>query len=118
MTATRDETAAGYPARSDAGERSAIPGIPGLRWWATLLLGLVLTAVGVGVDLLRGGQLRIVYDVCFPTGCGLAVVWARRRELFGPMVQPPLLLAVTVPDRKSTRLNSSHSGESRMPSSA
>ena len=29
-----------------------------------------------------------------------------------------LLLAATEEDRKSTRLNSSHSGESRMPSSA
>ena len=32
--------------------------------------------------------------------------------------EPGALLAVLMKDRKSTRLNSSHSGESRMPSSA
>ena len=32
--------------------------------------------------------------------------------------EAPRVYGATIPDRKSTRLNSSHSGESRMPSSA
>ena len=38
----------------------------------------------------------------------------------GDPALPPITRAITAlgPDRKSTRLNSSHSGESRMPSSA
>ena len=38
--------------------------------------------------------------------------------LFGLIVTGIFLAAILVPDRKSTRLNSSHSSVSRMPSSA
>ena len=41
--------------------------------------------------------------------------WCRVRALQTQSVPDPF---ARVPDRKSTRLNSSHSGESRMPSSA
>ena len=37
---------------------------------------------------------------------------------FSPIGESPMTPASAPPDRKSTRLNSSHSGESRMPSSA
>ena len=42
----------------------------------------------------------------------------KANELSERMVVPGSLLGVVFIDRKSTRLNSSHSGESRMPSSA
>ena len=43
--------------------------------------------------------------------------WGRRLELFRS-ISMPLLTGSTIRDRKSTRLNSSHSAKSRMPSSA
>ncbi len=71
--------------------------IVGLRWWATLALAGVLTVAGVAIDLLVSGELGVVFTVCFAGGCLLATAWARRDELFVPMVQPPLLLVVAVP---------------------
>ena len=54
-----------------------------------------------GVDLSRVSKAS-------RTATGLSVILAHPGERF----------ILTYPDRKSTRLNSSHSGESRMPSSA
>jgi hypothetical protein len=79
------------------GERSVVRTIRGLHWWATLALAAVLVVVGVTVDLLVAGELGVVFTVCFAGGCVLATAWARRDELFVPMVQPPLLLVVAVP---------------------
>ena len=47
-----------------------------------------------------------------------ATHFSKRHTYFRPFVSEPLLIAHGDKDRKSTRLNSSHSGESRMPSSA
>ena len=48
-----------------------------------------------------------------------AAVLLLHRALYVYVALPPILLIAQLPsDRKSTRLNSSHSGESRMPSSA
>jgi hypothetical protein len=55
------------------------------------------TALGVFVDLQRVGTVGTVFQVLYFTGCVLAVVWVRRRSLFAPVVQPPLLLAAAVP---------------------
>ena len=43
---------------------------------------------------------------------------ARGNDLKPDERGPPVSLSLSFTDRKSTRLNSSHSGESRMPSSA
>ena len=56
-----------------------------------------LTALGVFVDLQRVGTVGTVFQVLYVIGCVLAVAWVRRRSLFAPMVQPPLLLAAAVP---------------------
>jgi hypothetical protein len=58
---------------------------------------VVLTALGVFIDVLRVGTLGVVFGIAYVVGCVLAVGWVRRRNLFGPMVQPPLLVAVLVP---------------------
>lgn len=78
-------------------ERSVIPTVLGVPLVAAVGLAAVLTTVGVLVDLLRSGRLGAVFAVCYLTGCVLAVAWVRRRSLFGPMVQPPLLVAVIIP---------------------
>ncbi|HZG91198.1 MAG TPA: DUF6542 domain-containing protein [Pseudonocardia sp.] len=78
-------------------ERSLLATVLGLPPLGAIALAAVLTTVGVFVDLVRIGSLGTVFTVCFVAGCLLAVVWVRRSGLFGPMVQPPLLIAVAVP---------------------
>ncbi len=58
---------------------------------------VMLTAVGVFIDVERLNRLGIVFQACYFLGCLLAVVVVQRKGLFGPMVQPPLILAVAVP---------------------
>ena len=92
---TRDVRPAG--GRWPMAERSVLAGVLGLPPVGAVSLATVLTAVGVFVDLMRIGSLGIVFTVCFVAGCVLAVAWVRRGGLFGPMVQPPLLVGVAVP---------------------
>ena len=67
-------------------------------------------------------DVRQQYTVLF--GQGVSQSPLRTATIFqavgndGVQIEPRLLQAIIDPDRKSTRLNSSHSGESRMPSSA
>ena len=95
MTSTRDDALSS--ASAEVGEASAFPGLRGMQWWAVLLLALVLTAGGVAADVLRTGSLGGIFLAAYPGGCVLATLLVRRRDLFVPMVQPPLLLAVSVP---------------------
>jgi hypothetical protein len=62
-----------------------------------VLLALVLTTAGAFVDMERINRLGIVFQACYFIGCLLAVAVVQRRGLFGPMVQPPLILAGAVP---------------------
>jgi hypothetical protein len=73
---------------------ATVLGVPPI---AAVGLAAALTAVGVFVDLTRIGNLGTVFTVCYVSGCVLAVAWVRRSGLFGPMVQPPLLVAAAVP---------------------
>lgn len=73
---------------------SATRGIPG---WAAVLLALAFTGIGVFMDLERIDRLGFIFQSCYFVGCVLAVLWVQRRGLFGPMIQPPLILALAVP---------------------
>ncbi|WP_214364282.1 DUF6542 domain-containing protein [Pseudonocardia sp. H11422] len=64
---------------------------------AAVGVGLGFTALGVLIDILRLGTLGVIFQICYFAGCVLAMAWVRRRNLFGPMVQPPLLIAIAVP---------------------
>lgn len=74
-----------------------LPTVLGIPPLAAVGLAFTFTAVGVFADLRRIGTVGAVFQTVFFVGCLLAVMWVRRRSLFAPMVQPPLLLAVTVP---------------------
>jgi hypothetical protein len=74
-----------------------LPDRPGVPWWAATLCALALATIGVFADLERINRLGIVFQACYFLGCLLAVVVVQRKGLFGPMVQPPLILAVAVP---------------------
>ncbi|MDQ4093406.1 MAG: hypothetical protein M3143_08400 [Actinomycetota bacterium] len=78
-------------------ECSLLPGRRGAPWWAAVLSALGLTAVGVFADIERLNRLGIVFQACYFVGCLLAVVMVQRKGLFGPMAQPPLILAIAVP---------------------
>jgi hypothetical protein len=78
-------------------ERSVLPTVLGVPPIAAVGLAAVLTAIGVLVDLTRIGNLSTLFTICHISGCVLAVIWVRRNGLFGPMVQPPLLVAAAVP---------------------
>lgn len=61
------------------------------------MLALGLSLVGAVVDMQLEKQLSLVFDGAYFIGCVGAVALVRRRNLFGPMVQSPLILAVVVP---------------------
>jgi hypothetical protein len=78
-------------------DRSVLPTVLGVPPLAAVALAATLTAVGVLVDLTRIGALNMVFTICYVSGCVLAVAWVRRSGIFGPIVQPPLLVALSVP---------------------
>jgi hypothetical protein len=96
VTATRDRRSdpevGAEPAWDD---RPIIGQFRGLPWWAAVLLAFGLTAIAAFVDMQRQDTLGRIYQVAFVLGCVGAVCLVRRRSLFGPMVQPPLVFAIT-----------------------
>ncbi|MFC5993915.1 DUF6542 domain-containing protein [Pseudonocardia hispaniensis] len=78
-------------------ERSALATVLGVPPLAAVGTALAFTTLGVLIDILRIGTVGLVFTICYFTGCVLAVAWVRRRSLFAPVVQPPLLIATVVP---------------------
>jgi hypothetical protein len=78
-------------------ERSLLSSVLGLPGYAAIAIALGFTGLGVFIDLNRINGLGTIFKGCYFAGCVLAVCWVKRRALFGPIVQPPLLLAVAVP---------------------
>ncbi|MBA8929938.1 hypothetical protein BC739_007171 [Kutzneria viridogrisea] len=95
MTATRDRRSDldNDPVHPSWGERPAL-GSRAVPWWGAVLLAFVLTLAGTVIDLKTSGSLNWVFKVAYVLGCVLAVTLVKRRSLFGPMVQPPLIMAV------------------------
>ena len=94
MTGTRARSTA---QRGYWDERALLPDRVGIPWWAAAFCALGLAAFGAFTDLERLNRLGVLFEVCYFLGCLFAVVAVQRKGLFGPMVQPPLILAVTVP---------------------
>ncbi|MCP3798662.1 hypothetical protein NLX83_05260 [Allokutzneria sp. A3M-2-11 16] len=91
MTATRDR-------RSDAGPdprwalRSAFSD-NGIPWWAAALLAFGVSAV---IALIAGPD-GFLFSAFFFLSCAAAAVMVQRIAIFGPMVQPPLVMVGAVP---------------------
>ena len=92
--------------------------------WAFLIGGAICAAGQLFIDLTKLTPARILTGYVV-AGVVLSAVglYAPLAEFAGAGASVPLLgfghlLAKGVRDRKSTRLNSSHANESRMPSSA
>jgi hypothetical protein len=61
-------------------------------------LAVSVTAVGAVADMRIDPGLGPIFQVSYGLGCVVAVCFARRGEMFGPMLQPPLILVcVTLP---------------------
>lgn len=97
MTATRDRRpeAEPDPAETPWDERPILGVSRGLTWWVAVSLAFGLAAVAAVFDVLRAGTLGQPYQIGYVAGSVAAVCWVRRRNLFGPMVQPPLVFAIT-----------------------
>ncbi|MFS0901307.1 DUF6542 domain-containing protein, partial [Mycolicibacterium litorale] len=90
----------GQRARSavPADQRSVHPLFPGLPWWGAVVLAFTTTAVGFAFDAGSGSrELGGVFAACYVIGCLLAVLVVRQAGIFTAVIQPPLLLFVTVP---------------------
>ncbi|WP_197503995.1 DUF6542 domain-containing protein [Mycobacterium sp. 852002-30065_SCH5024008] len=80
----------------EASHRSIHPDIPGVPWYAALLLAVTATAIGYGID---AGQKELthVFAGFYIAGCVAAVLAVRQDGLFTAMIQPPLILFFAVP---------------------
>lgn len=100
MTATRDrrrDPRSKASALEEWGQRSVFGTAKGWPWWAAVVLALGLSIIGAFIDMNTSGNLGRVYEGAYFLGCVAAVCLVRRRNVFGPMVQAPLILAVTIP---------------------
>ncbi|MER5388743.1 DUF6542 domain-containing protein [Saccharopolyspora sp. NPDC002686] len=69
----------------------------GVPLWVAVLLAAVPTAIGTVLDILIWSQPGILFKACFFVGSVLGVLLVKRRNVFGPMVQPPLVLVIVMP---------------------
>ncbi|MEU4765527.1 DUF6542 domain-containing protein [Actinosynnema sp. NPDC023794] len=79
-------------------DRAMFGSFRGLPWWAAVLIAFVVAIVGTFVDVSSATKtVGWVFAITFFVGCVGAVVFVERRSMFGPIVQPPLVLAIVVP---------------------
>nr|WP_208407365.1 DUF6542 domain-containing protein [Amycolatopsis granulosa] len=69
----------------------------GLPWWGAVLLAFGLAVAGAVIDMQTRHELGWLFKGAYFIGAVAAVCAVQRRSLFGPMVQPPLILGITVP---------------------
>jgi hypothetical protein len=78
--------------------RSIHPNIPGVPWWAALVVAITTTAIGYAVDAGSGHkELTHVFAGFYIAGCVAAVLAVRQEGLFTAIIQPPLILFCAVP---------------------
>lgn len=78
--------------------RSIHPNIPGVPWWAAVLIAVTATAVGFAFDAGSGDkELTDVFSALYAVGCVAAVLAVRQSGVFTAVVQPPLILFCAVP---------------------
>jgi hypothetical protein len=80
-----------------ADHRSIIPNIPGVPWWAAVVLAVTGTAAGFAFDAGSGKELTTVFAGLYVLGCVAAVLAVRQSGVFTAVIQPPLILFCAVP---------------------
>ncbi|MFR9729958.1 DUF6542 domain-containing protein [Saccharopolyspora sp. MS10] len=98
MTATRERQSAPSPDNGALqwAERSAF-GSRGIPLWGAVLIAVGGTALGASLDLVLSNTPGLIFKIGLVLGCAAAVLLVRRGNLFGPMVQPPLVATVVMP---------------------
>ncbi|MDN4522068.1 MULTISPECIES: DUF6542 domain-containing protein [Mycolicibacterium] len=77
---------------------SAHPNIAGIPWWGAILTAVIASAIGFAFDAgSGGGQLTAAFAALYVVGCLVAVLAVQQSNLFTAVIQPPLVLFVTVP---------------------
>jgi hypothetical protein len=77
--------------------RSIIPKLPGIPWWAAVVVAVTHTALGFAFDAGSGKELTTAFSVLYVTGCVVAVLAVRQSGVFSTVIQPPLILFCAVP---------------------
>lgn len=78
--------------------RSIVPTIPGVPSWGAVLIAITFTAIGFAFDAGSGGkELTSVFAGAYVVGCIAAVLAVRQSGVFTAVIQPPLILFVSVP---------------------
>lgn len=81
-----------------ADHRSVHPNVPGVPWWGAVLIAVTAAAVGFAFDAGSGtGELTAVFAGMYVVGCVVAVLVVRQSAVFTAVVQPPVLLFISVP---------------------
>ncbi|KAA8957414.1 DUF6542 domain-containing protein [Mycobacterium sp.] len=81
-----------------ASHRSIHPNIPGVPWWAAVVIAVTATVAGFAVDTGSADkELTIVFSACYVAGCVAAVLAVRQSGIFTAVIQPPLILFCLVP---------------------
>lgn len=77
--------------------RAIFGSFKGIPWWAAILCALVPALIGAFIDINSSKTVGWTFNAVFFIGALAAILLVQRRSLFAPMVQPPLILAATVP---------------------
>ncbi|HEX5252540.1 MAG TPA: DUF6542 domain-containing protein [Mycobacterium sp.] len=80
----------------EGAHRSIHPNIPGVPWYAALLIAVSATAIGYGIDA-GHKELTHVFAGFYIAGCVAAVLAVRQDGIFTTIIQPPLILFGAVP---------------------
>jgi hypothetical protein len=81
-----------------ADHRSVHPNVPGVPWWGAVLIAVTATAIGFAYDAGSADkELSNVFGAMYIIGCVTAVLAVRQAGIFTAVVQPPLILFVSVP---------------------
>jgi hypothetical protein len=77
--------------------RAIFGSFKGIPWWAAILAALVPAFIGAFIDINSSKTVGWTFIAVFFAGSLAGILLVQRRSLFAPMVQPPLILAATVP---------------------
>ncbi|MGA8330224.1 MAG: DUF6542 domain-containing protein, partial [Mycobacterium sp.] len=80
-----------------ADHRSIVPSVPGVPWWAAVVIAATGAAVGFAFDAGSGKELTSVFSGLYVVGCLAAVLAVRQSGVFTAVIQPPLILFCAVP---------------------
>jgi hypothetical protein len=82
----------------EAAHRSIHPNVPGVPWWAAVLIATTATAIGYAIDAGSGHkELTNIFAGLYIAGCVIGVLAVRQAGVFSAVIQPPLILFCAVP---------------------